>query len=283
MIMIKRLLFILIFNIAFCAIAQNVSEKLFAVKQKNNNIGIGTIRLTEPYLSPFEYQGNFIHFSQEQISLFNPTNKKLSYNLGSDFKIGKARHPNKNNGLFLYEINGFAGFNRHFTIQNNLSLLIGSDIDLTVGGKYMGRNVNNPFSLDLNSNINATAKLFYKFSLLDVPFRLSYNVKTSLLGVMFVPLKGLSYYEMYSLNSWQDAFHFSSLHNRQMIKQGVNIDILFNCATFRLGVKHQTLKYSANDMVFKNNQVAFSIGTVFYFYKFRGNKVKNTDNFIPAL
>lgn len=281
--MLKQFILILTLAFPFYSMGQEPTEQLFALKQLNNSIGVGNVTLTDPYLSPFEYSGAFLYCSQKTMSLVTPTNSKLSYTLGGNYKIGNAKHPNYGNKLYFFDINFFGGMNKHYSLNNQLLWLLGGDLDVTIGGKYMPRNINNPFSLDLNSNINVTSSLLYDFLLFKQPLKCSYNVKVPIMGTMFVPLRGLTYYEMSTVGSWADMFHFSSFHNRMMIKQDLNLDILLHFSTFRLSIQHQMLKYNANNMTFKNNQLYFSVGTIVHLYKFRGNRAKSVKNLIPVL
>ena len=104
----------------------------------------------------------------------------------------------------------------------------------------------------------------------------------SVLGCMFIPMQNVSYYELFVLNNTNDAFHFSSLHNKRAWFQYFNFDIPFNFNTLRLSLHHDYLKYSANEVVYRKNAITFSVGAVMHLYAFKGKKNKIPTSFIHS-
>lgn len=269
----------------FCCLnlaAQSEQEELYALTTSTLTMGLGSERILDPYLSPFEYDGVNIGVQGMERRFFKANNNKLSYNHKANFNIGTAYHPNRNNSMSFFHIDYLYGVNYHFRPVNRLMVLAGGAWDIGVGGKYLARNVNNPFSLDLFTNLNATAEVQYLLHWLKRDFRFQYGAKTPLLGCMFVPQQGATYYEMFALNNLKDAFHLSSLHNRQAWNHYIHIDIPVKFTTFRLSLQHDVLHYTANDIVFKRNSLMCYLGVTVDLFTFSGTKRKIPTNFIRS-
>ena len=58
--------------------------------------------------------------------------------------------------MLFFNTNYMYGISYHMRPSDKLMILAGGSWAIDLGGKYLGRNVNNPFSLDLFTEINAT-------------------------------------------------------------------------------------------------------------------------------
>jgi len=279
----KKTAFTLILLVSFLAAQSQISEKeKYALITSVSSIGAGPVQLTDPYLSPFEYSGFGLQFQNQTRRFFNPNNRKLSSSQHFLLDIGDVNHPAGNNSMYFFNMNYSYGVNYHFRPAEKWMILVGGSWDIDLGGKYLGRNVNNPFSLDLYTDLNITAEIQYTLNLWKRNFQLHYGIVSPMVGCMFVPYQNISYYELFVLNNTNHSFHFSSLNSKQGLNQYFNLDIPLKYNTIRLGVARDYLKYSANDMVFEKKDVIFSVGTVINLFRIRGRKNKVPANFINA-
>ena len=136
--------------------------------------------------------------------------------------------------------------------------------------------------MDMATNLNVSGVIRYDVSLLRMTLRLQLSAETPVVGLMFVPLAGASYYEMFELGNHAGLTHFSSLHNKRGINPKLTVDIPFAQSTWQVGLAYQHLKYEANDMVFKRNSFSLMVGTTFDVVSFSGRKKKLSPNFIST-
>ena len=61
--------------------------------------------------------------------------------------------------------------------------------------------------------------------------KLNYSFEAPILGCMFVPMGGASYYEMFDLGNLDNAVHFSSLHNKQGYDNTLSMVVPFKHST----------------------------------------------------
>ncbi len=278
----KQSFIVLLLFIFTCQIASANDSTKYALRTSATTVGIGLSNITDPYLSPFEYKGSKIRIQNNSRRFLKATQEQISYSSKLSLDIGQGKHPSGRNSMLFFNTHFMLGGNYHFRPAENLMILGGGSWDLGVGGKYMGRNVNNPFSLDLYTNINVTAEAQYSFNIKNLDFRMQLGAVSPIFGCMFVPMQNISYYELFMLNNVKNAFHFSSLHNKRAIYSYFNLDFLLKHHTWRFSIQNDYSKYSANDMVLKNQGLIFSIGTVVHLYTFKGKKEKIPTNFIHS-
>lgn len=261
--------------------ATNNDTTYYALKTQTTTVGIGGLRVKDPYLSPMPYSGSMLKVEQSSRRFVNPANDKLSFSQKSNIDLGVLKNSAKNNTMFAIDVDYAAGLNTHFRPNNNLMFLIGGDIDFDLRTNYMARNVNNPVSINLSSNFNLSAEAQYQIFVRNQKLRFQYGVQTPLIGVMFVPNQNISYYEIFTYNNFQNSFHLSSFHNKQGVSEYLHIDYPVRWSTLRLAFQHRSLKYCANEMVFTHNNLTASVGVVMYLHRFK-TKEKFPDLFINA-
>ncbi|MFV0471206.1 MAG: DUF3316 domain-containing protein [Paludibacteraceae bacterium] len=265
--------------------SQQDNHQKYNLITNSNTVGIGYSRILDPYLSPFEYSGSHIEYQNDKQRFLSSKDSIFSYQNTLNLIVGDAKHPTRINSMLFVNTNYDVSIHyRWRTPVDNLICLMGGSWDWNLGGKYISRNVNNPFSLDLYTNINGRISSNYKFEvdffhLFKQNFRIEYGVKIPLAGIMFVPEQGVSYYELFSLRNLSNTFHFSSIHNRRGISHQLHLDIPLNITTFQIGMRQQFLQYKANNMVMHNNNISISIGCVVHLHVFRRSKNIPSENF----
>lgn len=262
--------------------AQENDSLRFVLTTSASEVGMGRAKTTDPYLSPSEYKGTAIRVMNNSRRFLKNDNDKLSWTRKSYLEAGLLYHPSGTNSMMLFNTNFSYGLNYHFRPLRNLMFLVGGNCEIDFGAKYLGRNVNNPISVNAFTNLNLTAEAQYIFSIGNQQFRTIYGAETPLFGYMFVPLQNVTYYELFRYHSANNALHFSSIHNKQALNHYFNIDMPFDYHTIRLSARQEQLNYKANNMLFKRSNIMVSIGSIVYFHSFKGKKNKMPQNFIQA-
>lgn len=262
--------------------AQNSEEQKYLLTTTTCNYGISTFSFLDPYLSPMTYSGNGLKFERENRRFFSPNNVNISMQSKFNLEAGITENPASTNSMIYFGINYGWGMSYHFRLQKGLQLLAGGLWDVDFGFKWIGRNVNNPVNMDIATNLNLTGAVIYDIPLRKRTLRLRMDLKTPVIGCMFAPPSGASYYEMFELGNLEDAVHFSSLHNKRGLNGTLSLDVPFSRSVWRVGVSYQGLKYQANDMVFKRKEFSFLIGTTFDSATFAGRKNRAPKNFLST-
>ena len=260
--------------------AQTMDDQKYLLTSKTNTYGFTILSLTDPYLSPLTYTGNGVQFEHESRRFFTVTGTNISMQSKFQLEGGILLNPPQTSSMTYLAMDYSWGMHYHFRPMKGLKLLVGGTWDAGVGYKDVPRNVNNPGNIDLATNLNLSGIALYDIPLSRRTLRLQLAVETPLIGWMYVPLAGASYYEMFSLGNLSGISHFSSVFNKRGINPKLTVDVPFKQSVWRVGFGIQKLQYTANNMVFDKTEMSVIIGTTFDMAGFGGRMRKAPANFI---
>ena len=280
--MIKKLIFYCCLFTVYSISAQQKEEQKYALTTNVSTDGLSLISILDPYLSPLNYSGFGYVSAHLDRHFLSPDNPTISTQSQANWLLGATSNPTGTAMILYYGQNFGRGFHYHLKQQQNMQILLGGVMDLDVGFKENSRNINNPINVDLSSNLNVSAILMYDFILFNRTMQLQIKLESPLIGCMFVPLQGASYYEMLELGDISKSLHFSSLHNKQGFDETISLDVPFDHSVWRVGMNIHELKYLANDMFFRRSELSLLVGTTFDFVHFAGRKNKAPKNFIST-
>lgn len=257
---------------------ENVSK--YKLRSASEILGISTVNLLDPYLSPVTYTGAGLNYEHATQHLFSAENTDFSMESKFDAMTAYTNNPENTAAMIYMGVDYSWGMYYRFKPVSGLQLLAGGNAALDFGYKYLSRNVNNPINIDLWSGLNLKGKVRYLLPVRRWSIRMNYEIEIPFIGCMFVPQAGASYYEMFGQGNLSDAFHFSSLHNKTGQHSKISFDFPFRHSTWQIGLNIAELKYKANDLVFKQNRFTLQLGWKYDFFVFSGRKNVAPDNFI---
>ena len=278
----KLLIFTLVIFSYTIAMAQNGDEKKYLLTNKINTFGISTLSFLDPYLSPLNYNGFGVIYEYQTCRFLSVQRAYISIQTKFNVETGIALNPQMSSDMLYLGANYGWGLQYHFAPFHGIRFLAGGLLDLDFGMKNVERNINNPVNLDMSTNLNLTGVAKYDIPLRHKTLKLKLALQTPVLGYMFIPKAGASYFEMFDLGNLTDAFHFSSLYNKRGLNSVLTIDVPFNRSVWRFGFKTIDLRYSANDLVFNRSEFSILVGTTFDTFNFSGRKNKVPANFIST-
>lgn len=272
--------FIVIFNALIHA--QHTDEKMYLLTNNSNSLGISSLSINDPYLSPLTYSGVGVRYNYDDRRFLSTDNFNLSKQNKLSFLGGMTMNPAFTSSMTYLGLSYSWGMHYHFRPMTGLILLAGGNCELDLAVKNIVRNINNPSNIDLATNLNLSGVARYDIPTRKRTMQLQLAVQSPLFGCMFVPRGGASYYEIFELWNLSDAVHFSSLHNKRGIETNLMLQIPFNLSTLRFGLGYNGLKYSANEMVFRRNEISLLVGTTFEVATFGGKKNRAPKNFMST-
>lgn len=225
--------------------------------------GIGTTNVFDTYLSPQEYTGIDFRVSRESMRMIRWMNGRLSLQSFFQGDVGYTHNKVDNNNAFSALANWNYGLHYHFPVTSNFKLLAGGLADLNGGFVYNLRNTNNPASARAYINLDASGMAIWNLRIKRRPFTLRYQVNLPLMGVMFSPHYGQSYYEIFSLGNSSGVVRFTSLHNQPSLRQMLTADfMLCRRARMRLAYVCDTQQSKVNDIRTHTYSHVFMVGFV---------------------
>ena len=255
-----------------CLHAQADSVKASHYVMRSAMFGVGHNNLFETYLSPLEYTGAELRFVHEGMRMTRLMNGKVSRQSLFQVQASYTENISQTANMYAGMINWSYALHYQHRIGRQLKLLFGPMIDLNCGVVYNQRNSNNPAQAKAYGNLGASAMLIYKFQLFQCPFTLRYQANLPLLGLMFSPEYGESYYEIFSLKHGGRNVVFTSLHNQPSLRQMLTLDFPIRSTVLRTGCLIDIQQAKVNQLKSHSYSFDFMIGFVRNFQLIRGKR-----------
>lgn len=224
--------------------------------------GVGITNVFDTYLSPQEYTGVDFRVSRESMRMTKWMDGRLSLQSFFQADLGYARNKAGNNHTFSALANWNYGLHYHFPVTHNFKLLAGALADLNGGFAYNLRNTNNPASARAYINLDASGMAVWDLRIRNYPLTLRYQMNLPLMGVMFSPHYGQSYYEIFSLGNSSGVVKFTSLHNQPSLRQMLTADLPIGRAKMRLAYVWDAQQADVNGIKTHAYSHVFMVGFV---------------------
>ena len=191
-------------------------------------VGIGPTKLLDTYLTPEKFSGT--GFTYLYIKDYAPADSlrhwttTIEHEL--DFSSTKDRSGNANDLEGTYNLY----WGRYYNVRpiQNLRLQLGAAANANLGFVYNMTSSNNPAQARTAINIMPSAKAAYDFSIARQPFTVSYGLMLPLVGVMFSPNYGQSYYEIFAKGNYDHNIVPTTFISAPTFRQMASIDWHFS-------------------------------------------------------
>ncbi len=255
-------------------------SKLLSV---NDMFSVSQLQVVDNYLSPSTYAGAAFGFEHATLSLLRadkPQWLKMSSIMGS----GAALYNEQRSASMLFAQGAYRwGLNYQYEIMPQFRLLAGGFAELDFAFKNLARNVNNPVNVDLSTNVHAMAWAIYRLHVGRRVVNVNLQCNAPLLGAMFVPQQGGTYYEMFSLWNLRNTLHFSSLHNKQGASAALFVDFDLKRTSWRIGVDAKSVVHTANNHYFRQQTLGAFVGFNYQLHAFSGRNTPPAGNYAKAI
>lgn len=227
-------------------------------------LGFGGARQLDTYLSPMEYQGPQLTFLRETLRMTRMANSRISHQSLLNGAFSYTENPAGNANDWGGHIGYHAGWHYHWTPLPNLRLMAGGILGAQVGVLYNTRNGNNPAQARMNLDLSASIAGIYKLRLRNYPITLRYQADLPLVGCMFSPHFGESYYEI-SQNGVGNNLLMSHPANALSLRQMLTADLPIRRTIIRIGYLSDIRQSNVHHIDMHDISRSFLIGFVRHF------------------
>ena len=191
-------------------------------------LGLGPSNVLDTYLTPEKFRGTGYTYlyirDNAPADILRRWTTTIEHEV--DFSKTKDRSENSTNLEATYNLY----WDRYYNLQpiNHLRLQVGAAANVCLGGIYDLTSSNNPGQVRAGLNIMPSATACYNFSICNQRFSARYELNLPLVGVMFSPNYGQSYYEIFSQGNYDHNIVPTTFVSAPTFRQIASIDWHFS-------------------------------------------------------
>ena len=197
-------------------------------------VAVGSADLLDTYLSPEKYKGSEMRYISHTIRDIpgDRWQQQIIHQGSIAMADDRAEDGNLMGGLYTLD----------YALQRPLhpgdgqwELRVGGMANFNLGVLYNSRNQNNPAQLKLSMQLGPAAAVTKAFHLFGKEWRARYEVELPLLGLMFCPNYGQSYYEIFTRGDYDHNAVVTTPFNAPSMRHALTIDFPLWKVTWRVG------------------------------------------------
>ena len=211
----NKLLILLLTLIPLSAVAQESTSA--------NIIGVGSSRILDTYINQEKYSG--IGFSYLYIKERAREGRRWDTIIEHEIDLSTTKDRSKDNQMIEGNYYLYWGLYRHWQLYGDRLLLqAGGLANANLGFLYDTNTSNNPAQGRLSLNIMPSAVATYRFPLFGQQFAMRYELNVPLVGVMFSPNYGQSYYEIFNRGNYDHNIVPTTFVSAPSFRQMLSVD-----------------------------------------------------------
>lgn len=235
-------------------------------------LGIGSTNQLDTYLSPMSYKGTQLSFLARSERMTHLASRHVSFQNTFHAAFTSADNPAGTASCLGGRLAYDAGWHYHFSPLPHLDLKGGALVGADLGFLYNDHGGNNPaqghFSIDLSLSAGAA----YSFRLRKLPLRVGYQADMPMVGMMFSPEFGESYYEISQRGVGHNLL-CAHPGNALCFRQTLMLDFHLKRITLRVGYLCDVRQSHAHSLKYRDASHSFMFGIARHFQLMK--RVKN--------
>ena len=246
---------------------------------RSTMLGYGTGSVYDSYLSPLKYTGNNFGLYFEQMK----NTKMMDGNISAQHLLNANYSWSKNNTGTASYYNGFLKYNYglYYRLKpaKKMQIFTGVQTVGLLGFVYNTRNGNNPATGKAHLDLSLSAIANYNLQIRSQPINLRYQLSLPVIGAMYSPSFGQSYYEI-GLGVTDNLIHLSSLHNYISAYNMLSAEIPLNKFTLRLSYIFSMYETRINNLDTQMFNNTYYLGFSHNFFVVRGKQKKDNYRYV---
>lgn len=263
------------------------SERYYNIRHKTSSLGVGGLILRDDYLSPLNYGGFSLQYSQESSQLRyryaddeggfrplqslignSPREAKADWLSQRHFVVSLGQSENPAGNATISRLQARLSGSRQYILHRGKwgQLSLGPSYTIGAGGLYSSRNGNNPATLNLDLGLGLAWTYSYRLPSERFPMLLRLSSRTDVLGMQFSQNYGESYYELYYLSeAFSKRIHFTYPSKVWGQELRLAIDLpFFDRTIYTLGYQLQYRSSQVSKLYRSSQEHSISLGITRY-------------------
>ena len=240
---------------------------------KSSQIGITLLNSLDTYLSNYNHKGVGLNYSHEAFRDASTGNYHWKYQKLLNITAGYALQGSnmQYTALMNYSWSGY----HPFKVTKGLTLLAGAQIQIEGGALYNPAGGNSPAAAKLRTALAASGMAIYHFPVRRSEWIARYQLDIPLMGAMFAPEFGQSYYEIFGLWHASNIVAFTHPGNNPSWRHMLSLDIPMRATTLRISYTSDLYQSRINDINCHIYRNTFAIGFARTIFKVKKNNRLN--------
>ena len=227
-------------------------------------VAIGATEILDTYLSPEKYSGTELRYLSHttRVEADSRYTQQIIHQASLCNATDRSGDGSEVAGLYTFS------YARHYNWQlmgGRLHVKAGGMADLNLGAIYNTRNQNNPAQMRLSMMVAPSAVAICPFRVKRLRCSARYELSVPLVGVMFSPNYGQSYYEIFSRGNYDHNVVPVTVFSAPSMRHLLTLDLKWKKTTYRLGYLGDFQQAEVNQLKQHVYTHAFMIGIVRHF------------------
>ena len=206
---------------AFAAVAAKAQTS-------SHMLGLGPSNVLDTYLTPEKFHGT--GYTYLYIRANAPTDSLRRWTSTIEHEVDFSKTNDRSQNCSDLEATYNFYWAEYYNLQpiQHLRLQVGAAANVCLGGLYNMTSSNNPAQARAALNIMPSATAAYHFSICNQRFSARYELNLPLIGVMFSPSYGQSYYQLFYQGNYDHNIVPTTFVSAPNFRQIVSIDWHFS-------------------------------------------------------
>ena len=196
-----------------------------SAQQSSHMLGLGPSKLLDTYLTPEHFSGTgYTYLYLRDNARTDSLRKRWSTTIEQEVDFSSTKDRSRNSSNLEGTYNLYVA--RYYNLRplTNLRLQFGAATNTCLGFIYDLTSSNNPAQARAAINIMPAATAAYDFNISRQSFTARYQLQLPMIGVMFSPNYGQSYYEIFSRGNYDHNIVPITFVSAPNIRQLLSID-----------------------------------------------------------
>ncbi len=245
-----------------------------SVRTHSYMIGVGSSHQLDTYLSHLNYTGYQVSLLRETLRMTRLAKGRVSFQTLWQGTFSQTQNISKTSTDWGGHVGYDALWHYSWTPVRGLRLMAGGGVGVDAGVLYNSRGGNNPAQGRVNVDLSASVMAIYRLRLWGTQLGLRYQANMPVVGVLFAPQFGQSYYEM-SEGHFNGNVCFSHPGNAFSWWQQFTVDVpIGKTVTLRAGYLCDIRQSHVHGIKVHDRSHSFVIGFVTHFRNLRRTEYK---------